>query len=42
VTHQFAIIDGQIRQHKFFIPPDVHLKELLNGNRRGLPDWATD
>ena len=32
-THQYAIINGQIRQNPFFIPPDIYLDQLLKGNR---------
>jgi hypothetical protein len=34
-THPFVVLRGQIRQNPFFIPPDVYLKELLPGVRKG-------
>ena len=31
-THPFVILNGQIRQNSFYVPPDVYLKQLLGKN----------
>ncbi len=33
-THPYVILNGQVRENSFYIPPEVYLKEILPGQER--------
>ena len=32
-THHYVVLKGQIRENSFYIPPEVYLRELIEGTR---------
>jgi hypothetical protein len=40
-THPYVILRGDIRENKFYIPPDQYLRELLTPHEREQPGYAS-
>lgn len=36
-THPYVVLRGGVRQNPFYVPPDVYLKELVQGRRTSHP-----
>ena len=34
-THPYVILNGQIRQNSFYVPPEIYLRDLLSRTQRG-------
>ena len=36
-THRFAIVNGNVRENSFYVPPEIYLEQMLRGKRQQTP-----